>query len=433
MNTRFSSLAVFAFLIGPLSATEVPPGWETRSVREEVRPEFSFLGEGGPDGTGGLVICCTGGEEQIGCWKKEFPVAGGKWYRFSARRKTTGVAYPVRSAPARLIWMNAGKRMVRGEEDVRWPDYPPDRTTDETGWTEVSAVYQAPEQATQVMVELYLQWAPGGRVEWSLPRLEERDPPEPRLVRLAGVHYTPSGGKTREENLRQFAAPVAKAAEAGADLVCLGEAITYVGTGMSAAEAAEPIPGPSTEFLADLAKTHRVHLVAGLYERVDKTIYNTAVLLGADGRLLGKYRKLCLPREEVEGGMAPGSEYPVFKTGLGTIGLMVCWDVHFPEVARGLGLRGAEIIAMPIWGGNPTLAAARAIENQCFLVTSTYSSGEKQMKTGVLDPRGEWLATAKEQGEIAIAEVDLNKTYYWRFLGDFRNRVWRERPVGGFE
>ena len=379
------------------------------------------------------MIHAPGGEEQTGRWEKKFPVEGGKSYRFSVKRKTTGVAHPVRSAPARLIWMDDQGRLVPGEDDLRRADYPPDGKTAADGWTEVAATYTAPKKATQVQIELYLQWAPGGRVEWSLPQLKESEPVKPRMVRLAGVHYMPKGGKTREDNLRQFVPLIAKAAKKGTDLVCLGEAITFVGTGMSASDAAEPIPGPSTEFLGELAKKHRLHLVAGLYERVGKTVYNTAVLLGPDGRLIGKYRKLCLPREEVDSGMTPGGGYPVFETELGTIGLMVCWDVHFPEVARGLGLRGAEIIAMPIWGGNPTLAQARAIENQCFVVTSTYSQGEKQMNTGILDPRGDWLSVATEQGEVAIAEVDLNKTYQWPYLGDFRNRIWRERPVGGFE
>jgi formylglycine-generating enzyme required for sulfatase activity len=84
-------------------------------------------------------------------------------------------------------------------------------------------------------------------------------------------------------------------------------------------------------------------------------------LFGRDGQLIGKYRKVCLPREEIDGGITPGTEYPVFDTDFGRIGMMICWDVSYPEVARELAARGAEMILMPIWGGNETLAKARAI------------------------------------------------------------------------
>ena len=82
------------------------------------------------------------------------------------------------------------------------------------------------------------------------------------------------------------------------------------------------------------------------------------MLIGPDGKLVGKYRKVCLPRGEVEGGIAPGSDYPVFATRFGKVGMMVCYDGFFPEVARELTNRGAEVIAWPVWGCNPLLARA---------------------------------------------------------------------------
>jgi predicted amidohydrolase len=90
------------------------------------------------------------------------------------------------------------------------------------------------------------------------------------------------------------------------------------------------------------------------------------------GNLIGKYRKVYLPREEIEGGLSPGSDYPVFRTDFGKVGLMICWDVQYADPARALALRGAEMILMPIWGGNQTLGKARAIENRVFLISSGY-------------------------------------------------------------
>ena len=102
--------------------------------------------------------------------------------------------------------------------------------------------------------------------------------------------------------------------------------------------------------------------MAGLLERDANLIYNVAVLIGPDGKVVGKYRKVCLPRGEIEGGISPGNTYPVFQTRFGKVGMMVCYDGFFPEVARRLSNNGAEVIAWPVWGCNPMLGAARAAD-----------------------------------------------------------------------
>ena len=200
------------------------------------------------------------------------------------------------------------------------------------------------------------------------------------------------------------------------------------------AECAEPVPAPSTQYFGQLAKQHDLYIVAGLTERDGSVVYNTAALVGPDGELAGKYRKVCLPREEIEAGVTPGEDYPVFETRFGKVGLMVCWDVHFPEVARNLSGRGAEVIAMPIWGGNPALARARAIENQIYLIASTYTGIERDgMVSGVWDHEGNLLVkNDAEWGKVLVTEIDLNKRTHWEWLGDFKARIDRERPEGGF-
>ena len=144
----------------------------------------------------------------------------------------------------------------------------------------------------------------------------------------------------------------------------LPETLTATGNGLSYQDAAEPIPGPASDYFAEQARKHRLHLVVGLVERERHLIYNTAVLLGPDGALIGKYRKVTLPRSEIEAGVTPGSEYPVFSTQLGRIGIMICYDGFFPEPARQLAIHGAEIIAFPVAGCNPLLAAARLRESR---------------------------------------------------------------------
>jgi predicted amidohydrolase len=203
----------------------------------------------------------------------------------------------------------------------------------------------------------------------------------------------------------------------------LPEGIAVVGTGKSYVDVSEPIPGPSTAFLGQVAKRNQVYVVAGIYERDNDVVYNTAVLLDRNGELAGKYRKVCLPREEIQGGITPGNSFPTFQTDFGRVGMMICWDVTFPEVARGLRMNGAEVILMPIWGGILTLAQARAIENQIYLVSSTYD-----MKSAIFDLEGNILGEATDSDPVVVTEVDLNEQKLWPWLGDLKNRIPREMP-----
>jgi len=220
-----------------------------------------------------------------------------------------------------------------------------------------------------------------------------------------------------------------KAAEQKADFIVLPETLTIFGRGRAYAECAEPIPGPCTKYFGQLAKKHQLYIVAGLLERDAHKVYNVAVLIGPDGDVVGKYRKVCLPRGEIEGGITPGNDYPVFQTRFGKVGMMVCYDGFFPEVARELSNRGAEVIAWPVWGCNPLLGAARACENHVYVVSSTYTDASSNwMITAVYGHDGKPLAQAKEWGSVAIAEVDLNQPLHWQSLGDFKSQIQPHRP-----
>jgi predicted amidohydrolase len=414
------------------AAEQAPHGWQAASPRDEIRPMFTFLPQGGRAAAPCWRISGANCETIDGAWTRTFAIRGGHVYRFSAFRKTEHVSAPWRGAVVKITWQDDRGNLVACEreecDDKARPEYPLDRETTTDGWTVVSDVYQTPRAATQARVELGLRWT-RGTVCWSNVVFEEVPEKPRRIVRLAAVHFQPRDGRTRIEKCRQFAPLIAKAAERRADLVVLPESLTYYRSGSTMADVAEPIPGPSTQYFGQLAKQHNLYIVAGLTERDGTVVYNTAALLAPDGRLAGKYRKVCLPREEVAAGVTPGNDYPVFDTRFGRIGIMICWDVHFPEVARRLSNQGAEVIALPIWGGNPTLAAARAIENQIYLITSTYTEPDRTwMKSGIWDHEGQLLAEGKQWGDVLVTEVDLECRTHWWWLGDFKARIARERP-----
>ncbi len=364
-----------------------------------------------------------------GYWRKTFDVSGGAFYRFSALHKTDNVATPRRSVLAQIVWRDDRMRIVPTDMGSVEPELPVERGVRANGWSELTDIYKAPPGATRAQVDLVLRWVSSGSVTWRDISLARTDPPPKHLVRLAAAHLRPANTSGTSENLRLMEPLVAEAADKKADLIVFGEVMTIMGV-RKPEPAAETVPGPTTALLGAMARKHNIYLVAGLPEREGNLIYNSAVLLGPDGQLIGKYRKAALTTREAADGYTPGTEYPVFQTRFGKLGIMICYDLFFPEVARHLTENGAEIIAVPIWGGDELLARARAIDNRVFLVTSTYEAPWLHwMRSGVWDREGNLIAAAKRYGTIAVADVDLNERFDHKWLGDFRSQLPRERPL----
>lgn len=225
----------------------------------------------------------------------------------------------------------------------------------------------------------------------------------------------------KDANLENAVEMVKTAAERKIDLLVLPELFT---TGYCLEQAdilAEPPKGHSIELLRDLASRFRMFLVAGsLLERRNQNIFNTSHLIGKDGKLLGYYDKVHLfPPFEEHRYLSAGSEAPIFKTELGLFGIMICFDLRFPELARMLTLNGAQVIFCPaefpadrisVWA---TLLRARAIENQVFVIgcNRVGSDGKQRFggRSAIIDPEGVTLAQADERAQIIEATIDLGE------------------------
>jgi predicted amidohydrolase len=393
-----------------------PIGWTNWSPRAEIAPTFAHDRKVGREAAGSLGIAAGGNPAAFGGWRRQVDtLEGGKTYRFVAWFRCKSVPNPRRSVIARLEWLDQEGKTTR----------PPDYAIDvgrEGEWTRVEYTTPVPANTRKVDIWLCLGFTAKGVVWWDDVQVRQLPEPPRRPVRVVAVHHRPAGTGSAAKSVEQFCQLAESAESQHPDLVCLPEGITVVGTGQGYAEVSEPVPGPTVQRLGQLSARLRAYVVAGVYERADKRVYNTAVLLDRQGRLVGKYRKTHLPREEWENGITPGEAYPVFDTDFGRIGLLICWDLQFPEAARALGVKGAELICLPIWGGSEVLARARAIENHLYLVTATYD-----MRTFIVDPAGKVLAEGAKEHPLAVAEIDLAQKILQPWLGDMKTRTWKER------
>ncbi len=210
-------------------------------------------------------------------------------------------------------------------------------------------------------------------------------------------------------------------------------------------DTAEPIPGPTTTIMQKLAKKHKMVIVSPIYETPSTgTYYNTAAVIDADGSIAGIYRKNhiphCAPGFWEKFYFKPGNlGYPVFQTRYGKVGVYICYDRHFPDGARILGLNGAEIVFNPsatVKGLSQYLwkleQPAHAVANQYFVAASNRVGVEGPWKIGefygqsyICDPRGQMLKVGShDKDEIVTANVDFDEILEvrktWQFFRDRR-------------
>jgi predicted amidohydrolase len=394
------------------------PGWVASAQRDEVMPRCFVDTSKRLTAHGSLAISGNGNPLEYGGWTCRVPgITGGRYYKLTAHYRVESVPEERRQVVARLDWLDSsGNRVAQ-------PDYAYETAAD-GDWTRTDLNVPAPEGASAVRIDLLLGWAPKGTVWWDGVSLEPSQPPPDRWVRLGTVSVHP---RNDPDNIGRYIHELDEMAAEKPDIVCLGEELLNEGrtvTYTSYADSAEPIPGPSTARLGEVARRHNMYLVAGLIEREGHALYNTAVLIDRLGRVQGKYHKVYLPREEIEGGLMPGDSCPVFDTDFGRIGLMICWDAEYIEPARALGYQGAEVVMVPAAGGYLDLLKARALENHLYVVSSGYD-----VESAIIDPTGAVLFSTKSPAAHRVIRVNLAQRFLDPWIGDMRPRYHKEmRP-----
>jgi deaminated glutathione amidase len=265
---------------------------------------------------------------------------------------------------------------------------------------------------------------------------------DPSMERFVAAAVQMSSGSDRAANLRRASELIREAAERDARLVLLPEVFAWRGVDAADPTSAEPIPGPTTEAMAALARELGMFLAMGsILERVpdEPRRYNTSCLLDPDGTLVARYRKVHLFDVDIPGRVAvresdtriAGDGAVVVRTRLATLGCSICYDLRFPELYRELARAGAEVLLVPSAFTAPTGAAhwdvlcrARAVENQCYLLAANQSGPsphghDDYGNSMIVDPWGTVLARAADGDAVVTAEID----------GAYLAQVRRELPA----
>ena len=237
-----------------------------------------------------------------------------------------------------------------------------------------------------------------------------------RQVRLAAVavNYN-SGERSFERNLNETLRAMENAGAAKPDIIAATECFYDRNVqGISLSEGTVSENGEVMARFRELAVKYNTYIAFSIHMFLENgNISNMGIIIGRDGKTVGKYNKTHISMQELEKGIEPGCETEVFDLDFGRVGMAICWDMFFPEAVRELHLKGAEVIINPTAGYEFERTAERAKESGAFILTSgTQAVGD----TSVFDPDGRCLVKGEEGKDYIIADVDLSKQFYVDWL-----------------
>ncbi len=401
------------------STLNAPDNWLLTGPLPEMKPHIFIENQHKFEGKSSLKMesqnpNCHGRAVQT------IDITGNKTYAFNAWFKVQNVAFTEKSVLIRVKWF-------KGKENIGY-NYIHEITGESNGWLKASNKIKSVEGATSAEISLEFRWS-SGTIWWDNISMEECAGEPARNVKVATIHFRPPG-PTVEKNIELMGKLLDEAGSKGSDIVCLGEGWPTCNTniGMKKHEA-NTINGSASEMMAEKAKQHGMYIVSGLYDYIGDTLYNIAVLYGRSGNVQDIYTKVQLPDSETEAGAVPGNSLPVFSTDFGKIGILICYDNFFPEVARSLAMSGAEILFNPIWGDirgkgdevEKITARSRAIDNGVYFINSIYDGSSL-----IINPAGDIIAETNNQGTLITATIDLNFNPPWNWVGNAGRGVWKD-------
>lgn len=241
----------------------------------------------------------------------------------------------------------------------------------------------------------------------------------PRKVWISTTAFNGSGKPTVEENIKAARRLLEAACAVRPDILCLPEVFASIGVECEGAEeVAQPVPGPITDVAAEVARRHSTYVICPLLEQRDGRVYNSAVLIDRRGQVAGIYEKVHPVTSSsdytvLEHGVTPGSEAKVFETDFGRLGILICFDINWPEEWAELKRQGAEVVFWPsAYNGGFPLQVYAFLHNY-YVISSTRANSR------IIDVTGEILEQTGRLSPIASAQIDLEKEV---FHADF-NRV----------
>ena len=385
----------------------------------------------------GTLSCCGGWQFVYG------GVASGHRYRISWEGVWRDLAEPLDALVGHVYWGDIATDCYAPGTATVW-DYVCAEIDE--GIARFSAQLIAPEGVSVVTVRNSLRWTAGGSVVMSEPTVLDLGAHQQRApVRVAVATGTEASCREPRADVQQCVDHYLGLAQQacqqeGAELVALPEICLQWRVPGHPYDGAVEVPGPETDGFADLARAHDAVIVVGLHERCGHAVYNSAVVIDADGSIAGIYHKVHLASTEALNGILPGDGFPVMETGVGRVGSTICMDSSAAESARMIGLNGAEFLVLPIMGdhrastwhlGPPEfdeerwrcIQRTRAMDNQlCMVVARNMGRG-----SCIIDRSGEVLAYNDGNQELVVADVALDDGFRKWNGGCFRQVNWRQR------
>lgn len=349
----------------------------------------------------GLGIKSCGDINAVSCWHKPVKMQLDQWYKVTVKIKTIDIENSEISVLAQIC-SHYLKTVSR---------------TNDYLLLETNFLFdrQYSNSFCDNSFTLFLRSCQAGSVEFYEPEIEMIDKPKQRTCRIATIKMAlldkPVSISRQQQRIKER---IDEAAKVKPDLILLTEFsnVQNVDVKGKYTSFAEIIPhGRTCEVFSNAAKKYKCYVVGGIIEKRGKYFYNTAVIFDRKGKYLGHYSKTHLTFYEMVLGFSSGSDYPVFELDFGKIGIHICYDQWFPEVARFFAQAGAEILLLPVMGGKPITWRTRAMDNNMYFVASSHNPPSM-----IIDSSGVILSQVDTEG-FAFADLNLD----WRCVNVYKD------------